>query len=245
MKTGIALSGGGARGIAHLGVIKALEDRNYTISMISGTSAGAIIGAFYASGYSTEEILDIIIHTKLFKVVRLAISKKGILNFNRLEKIYRKYFPSNSFENLKMPLVIAATDVSLGKTRFFSEGELIKPILASSCIPVIFKPVEFENTIYVDGGLLNNLPVEPLKEYCEYIIGSHCNPITPSFDFGNMKLILERSMLITISDNVRQRKTECNIFIEPPELANYGGFDVAKAKDLFQIGYDYTLAYIK
>ena len=234
-----ALSGGGARGIAHLGILQALDEYSIKLSAISGTSAGAIIGAFYASGYSPKEILDIISKTKFFKLLRPALSTSGLLQIDSLGQIFQEYL-TDSFESLNIPLTINATNLDTGETAYFSKGELIRPMLAASCIPAIFKPIEINDHRYVDGGMLNNLPVEPLLETSHKIIGVHTNPIDKNFHGTNAKVIIERCLLMAISGNTVLRTKKCHYYIEPPMLGKYGGMDISKAQELFETGYTYT-----
>lgn len=242
MKIGLALSGGGARGIAHLGVLKALEELGLKPEMISGTSAGALFGALYAQGYSATEILQFVKQTKMVRILRLAFSRVGLFKIEKLGKELGRYFPHNDFASLKIPLAVAATDITQGECVIFQEGELMRAVLASCCMPVIFRPIEFNNTGYVDGGLLNNLPIEPLKAYCGKIIGSHCNPVVPNFRSKHAKALLERTFLMAIRNNVLMRQSECDVFLEPPELGKYIGSDFGKADKIFDIGYKYTIA---
>ena len=113
--------------------------------------------------------------------------------------------------------------------------------MASSAIPVIFAPVEINGKYYIDGGISNNLPVEPLVGHCDKIIGLHCNPVNKEYDAGNMKDLLERTFIITINHNVENRKKLCDLFLEPYDLRSYGAFDFAKAHEMFDIGYEFAL----
>ncbi|MEM6845696.1 MAG: patatin-like phospholipase family protein [Bacteroidota bacterium] len=237
---GLVLSGGGARGIAHLGVLKVLDELGIEIGAIAGSSSGAIAGALYASGYSPDEILQIINETNFFRLIRPAISKTGLLKMDSAEWLYNKYLSHNSFENLRIPLTINATDLCQGRTVYFSEGELIRPLMASTCIPVMFEPISVQGKLFVDGGLLNNFPAEALVSICDNIIGSHCNPIDDTFEVINMRTMLERSFLLTINANSYARRNYCDLFIEPPLLKTYHIFDLGKADEIFQIGYDYA-----
>jgi NTE family protein len=113
--------------------------------------------------------------------------------------------------------------------------------MASSAIPVIFAPVEIEGKFYIDGGITNNLPVEPLTGQCDRIIGLHCNPVDHDFDAGNVKGLLERTFLLAINGNVEKRKSVCDVFLEPYELRKYGAFDFTKSTDIFKAGYEFAL----
>ena len=240
MQIGIALSGGGARGIAHIGIMKALKEKGVKLAAISGTSAGAIVGAMYSYGYEADEILEIIIKTSFLKRMRPALAKTGLLKIENLKDIFLKYLPENDFSALKIPLTVAATELKKGETVFFSEGELITPILASCCVPVLFNPVKYRGGMYVDGGILNNLPVEPIRDKMDFIIGCHTNPIDDDFDVKNVKVLIERSLLMAINGNTQKRKEMCNLLIEPPDLKKYAGSELSKARELFDVGYQFT-----
>lgn len=240
MQIGIALSGGGARGIAHIGIIKALKEKGVKLAAISGTSAGAVVGAMYSYGYEADEILEIIIKTSFLKRMRPALAKTGLLKIENLKDIFLKYLPENDFSALKIPLTVAATELKKGETVFFSEGELITPILASCCVPVLFNPVKYRSGMYVDGGILNNLPVEPIRDKMDFIIGCHTNPIDDDFDVKNVKVLIERSLLMAINGNTQKRKEMCNLLIEPPGLKKYAGSELSKARELFEVGYQFT-----
>lgn len=243
MKVGLVLSGGGSRGIAHLGVMQALEEAGVTINIIAGSSSGAIAGALYGSGHNPQKILEIVRTIKLFKLIRPAISISGLLKMESAELLYRQHILDDTFEALSVPLIVAATDLCRGKTAYFTEGPLIRPLMASTCIPVVFDPIKVDGQLYIDGGLLNNFPAEVLTERCDKIIGSHCNPIDEDFQLGNFRTMLERTFLLTINANAYSRRRYCDIFLEPPELKTFKVFDLARADDIFQIGYDYARQY--
>ncbi|MBA4298824.1 MAG: patatin [Cyclobacterium sp.] len=245
IKVGIALSGGGVRGISHLGVLRALNEVGIVPAKISGTSAGAIVGAMYCQGYQPEEILRIIVETNYFKFMRPAISWNGILKMESIGSLYKTYLPHNDFSQLKTPLAVATTDIQKGKVVYFDEGELIKPIMASSSIPGMFEPIKIDNKFLVDGGVLNNLPVEPLEGICDYVIGVNCNHLPEESNISNMKKLIERAVIMSMNYNVYSRKAKCDFFIEAPGLGKYGVFDIKKAPELFQAGYDQTMRVIQ
>lgn len=241
MKIGLSLSGGGARGIAHMGVLKGLEEIGIKPTMITGTSAGAIVGAFYCYGYSPDEFFEIIKSTRLFRFIRPALTGKGLMHLSAVEDLFKKYFENDSFEALKTPLVVASTDVKKGKSVYFYQGALIKAVMASSAIPVIFNPIEMDGQLYIDGGILNNLPVDPLVGHCDTLVGVSCNPVQDDFEMKNMKSLLERSLLMAINVNTYQNRGKCDLFLEPEKLKKYGAFDFNKSEEIFEIGYHYVL----
>ncbi|PZX51276.1 NTE family protein [Algoriphagus ratkowskyi] len=245
LKIGIALSGGGVRGISHLGVLKALTESGIHPTKVSGTSAGAIVGAMFCQGYTPDDILKIIVKTNYFKFMRPAISLTGFLKMDSVGALFKLYLDHDDFAKLKIPLTVAATDIKKAKVRYYSEGELIRPIMASSCIPGMFDPIVIGKNYMVDGGVLNNLPVEPLEGICDYVIGVNCNQLPQETNISNMKKLIERSVIMAMNYNVYSRESKCDYFIEPPELAKYGVFDIKKASELFSVGYDFTMNYIE
>lgn len=234
---GLVLSGGGARGIAHLGVIKALEESNIGFDVISGTSAGSIIGALYAQGMNVNEILNILIDIKPLKFIQPALNTKGLLKMEVIEKFLSQYIPKNDFSALKIPLYIAATNIRTGETEYFENGNLISAICASSCIPVLFNPVNYNDQLYIDGGILNNLPTEAIRDHCDVIIGVHSNPIDRDFEFKNFSSGMERALMLAITRNVYQSAQLCDFLIEPQGLEPFKVLDISKAKEIFKIGY--------
>ncbi|MFC3881001.1 patatin-like phospholipase family protein [Algoriphagus namhaensis] len=245
LKIGIALSGGGVRGISHLGVLKALNEAGIFPNRVSGSSAGAIAGAMYCAGYKPEEILRIIVDTNYFKFLRPAISWKGLLKMDQMEKLFGLYLKENDFAKLKIPLTVAATDIQKGKPVYFSEGEIIKAVMASSCIPGMFEPIFHDEKYLVDGGVLNNLPVEPLDGVCDYIIGVNCNHLPEETNITNMKNLIERTVIMSMNYNVYSRESKCDFFVEAHGLGKYGVLDIRKAPQLFKAGYDRMIQYME
>ncbi|WP_420149838.1 patatin-like phospholipase family protein [Spirosoma sp.] len=240
MKIGLALSGGGARGIAHLGVIKALQEMDIHFDQIAGTSAGAITGALLAHGYTPDESLKIIESSSFVRHIRPAWNRMGLLRLDMVVDLYRKYIPHDSFEGLKIPLHVAAVDLNDGELTVFEQGELIRPVLASCCLPGIFEPMLINKRQFVDGGVLNNLPVDTIENKVDFLIGSHCNVLGPRKPIRSMRGVIERSLVLAVQSKTKDRFSKCNVLIEPPQLAEYSTTDISKARELFRIGYQYT-----
>jgi NTE family protein len=241
MKTGLVLSGGGARGIAHLGVLKALEELNIKIDEISGVSAGAIFGAFYAAGQSVSEIDKMISAAKFFDLMNFRIGKPGFFNSKSFRTVLEKNLHIQEFEALKIPLTIAATDYKNAEIVYFKTGNLIDAVVASSSIPIIFEPCLIDETYYVDGGLLNNFPVEPLVGNCDVIIGIHVNPINTAIVDFSLRSMMERVFLMAIRNAVKEKIKFCSLFIEPEELSRFHVFDTSNAAAISEIGYTATM----
>lgn len=241
-KVGYVLSGGGVRGVAHLGVIQALNELEIKPDVISGTSAGAIAGAFIASGFPPKEIVEIIKKAGIFSVSNILFRKQGLFKMKAFEDIYKKYIPHDSFENLDLPLYATATDIVKGEPVYFHSGVLSKALMASSCVPVVFEPVTIEGTLFLDGGIVNNLPVEPLMDRCENIIGVHVNSISTNEAHLQMKDLADRSFHLALSSAVRLKERHCDLFIEPPEMTKFGMFDMNKIDEIYNYAYRHTLA---
>ncbi len=240
MKIGLVLSGGGARGISHIGVLKALQEFGIQIDCLAGTSAGSIVGSLYAYGYEPDKILEIILTSSFFKSLRPAWTWTGLLSLDGLRNILLKHMPGNTFESLKKPMIVAVTDIRKGKSEYFSSGELVPTILASSCVPAVFNPIQFNGNLYVDGGILDNLPAQIIRTQCDLLIGSNCNCINEDFEVKNFRSVIERSLMMAINANTGNNKNLCDVLIDPPGVGKVSGFDVGKAKELFDIGYQFT-----
>ncbi len=235
--TGLVLSGGGARGFAHIGVLQALNEAGIFPDVISGTSAGALVGVLYADGYSPREILQMMNSTSRLHYIRPTVPREGLLQISGIEKILRENLRAKSFEELKLPLYVTATDLNNGRAEYFCKGELIDPVIASASIPVLFKPVIINDIHYVDGGVLDNLPIRPLENRCESIIGSFVNPVGYEETVTSLTQIAERVFMLNMSKEVLEKSDRFDLFIAPPELKNYKILDPEKASEVFEIGY--------
>ena len=237
MKIGLVLSGGGARGMAHLGVLYALDEIGIHIDAISGTSAGSVAGAFYFSGHKPYEALNYISSHKVYHWAKVLWNKPGLLSINKLGEIYSRRLPK-TFEELDRPLTVAATDLGRGNSKFFTAGPLVPALCASSCIPVLFEPFAIDGATYVDGGVLNNFPVEPLLGKCDFLIGVHVNPMNLTLPKIGMRNVMDRAMHLAIYHNLDHKKETCDIFLEPEGCKNVGLFDMNAGPQLFRAGYD-------
>lgn len=240
MNIGITFSGGGARGFAHLGAAQALHEAGIKPNIISGASAGAIVGAFLAAGYLPKRTMEIIADINFVKYFRPIIIGSGFVKLEKITDLLLNYFPENNFESLQLPLTVATTNYTKGKIAYFSEGELIRPLLASASIPVIFEPITIGEDLYVDGGVLCNMPAGVIREQSDFVIGVSCNPIADDAIARGTKDTLERTMLMAISCNTAEQKQYVDLFIEPQLLNQYKVFALSKAEEIFNIGYEYT-----
>lgn len=239
-KIGLALSGGGARGIAHIGVLAALEKYGIHPEIISGTSIGALVGVLYASGYEPASILALIKASKLHKVISWAFPSGGLLDLDKIEKLLRSHIPEDDFSALKKRFYCAVTNLNTGKSELISSGKLIDYVLASASIPIVFEPRIINGQSYVDGGILNNLPIEPLLDQANVIIGVHVNHNEELKEISGIKAIAERSFRLAISKDVDDKFDRCNLVIDPSAMQQYSVFDFSKADEIYAIGFSET-----
>lgn len=234
------LSGGGARGIAHFGVLQAFMEKGVFPSVISATSAGALAAIFLCDGYTPEEAVSIFERNKITAIFDWRSLGKGLLSLRNHQELLRKYIRCKSFEELQIPLFVSTTHFTTGHQKVFHSGEIIPVLLASCSIPLFFPPVLIDNEPYVDGGLSSNLPVEPLLGHYKHIIGVHANPIPEYKKFSSIISNADRTMHLSIRNSVIRNIPHCALFIEPKGLENFGLFEVKKVREIYELGYHYT-----
>lgn len=237
-KRGVVLSGGGSRGVAHLGVLKAMEEHGLSPDFICGVSSGAIVGAFYADGWKPTDIFDLFQDQQFFNFVRLSFPVTGMLKLSGFTKLLKENLSVTHFEGLKKRLMVMTTNFNEGSPAFFDQGDLIQPTLASSSIPVLFSPVRIGNDLYVDGGLMDNLPYEPANAYCEDLTGVHVNPLGRNPNIGNMIDVAERTFQLSVVANIWDKYDKFNLLIEPKGLDQFNILRLAHAQRIFDIGYE-------
>lgn len=239
---GLVLSGGGARGIAHAGVLQALDELNVKVNLISGTSSGAIIGVLYASGVQPSEMIPIVKNSKLFDVSGISLDLRGLLKTNVFRKILKKHVNATTFEELAIPVLVTVTDFTNGKAVIFDKGPFTEAVIASCSIPLIFSPVTIDGNTMVDGGLADNFPVDPAANRCKHLIGVNVNPIGIQ-KRKNISGILERIFQMAISTGLKSKSEKCDVFLEPKNLSAFSVFDTKEAEKIFKIGYEETMKF--
>lgn len=245
-KIGLALSGGGMRGAAHIAVLKALEEYDLRPDIISGTSAGAIVGAFYAAGKTPDEMLEIVRTGNFFSRSAFRFSRNGIFSPAFLLSIFQSHLAENDFSILKIPLYAAATEITEGKTEYFSSGRLFEVLLATSAVPFIFPPVILNDKFYVDGGVLNNMPTEIIQDQCNFLIGSHVNAMAPeSLSKISPGVEFDRILHLAISGSVYTKSSSCDLFFNPPEMLRYSLFKKNSLDEMISGVYDYACSQLE
>lgn len=236
-KVGIALGGGGSRGFAHLGVIKALAEEGISPDMISGTSSGAIVGALLATGKSADEIFALMKESKLTDYVQINIPSNGLLTLDHLKEQLEEFLVEKTFGQLRIPLYVTVSNLLTGEVEYLATGNVAQAVQASASIPILFSPVEINNQLFVDGGLLDNVPVKPLIGQCEKIIAVDIMPVEKMSTVNGLREIAARTFQMSMGGFHEERQKTCSLMIRLEELAGYHIFDTSKAEELFDIGY--------
>lgn len=240
-KTGLVLSGGGTRGFAHLGVIAALYENGIKPEVISGTSAGAIAGAFIAAGKNPNDIRNMLKTGSFFKYSKLQLPKNGLMKLDGLKELFHREILVKNLEELEIPLFVTVSNLNSGAVEYRNTGLLDETVLASSSIPILFAPVQINGNLFVDGGLLDNIPVEPIKDDCEEIIVSNISPINPLENIKNLIEIATRSFYMSVNSNMKQVRKYASVYIEPEGIDTYEILSRTHADELYELGFNSTL----
>ncbi len=278
-KIGLALSGGGARGLAQIGVLKVIDELGIQVDFIAGTSTGAFIGGLYAMGYSGNEIEDIFLKMDWKEILNDKISRKDIyisqkrwlpyanlsfdLDENYLPKIPQAFFVGNNlinflfdltypvsvvknFDELQIPFRCNATNILTGELKVFSDGPLHEAIRASISFPSILKPFELDDGLYVDGGLLANLPAEIVADMgADFVIGVQTNSgLKEKEEIESLIDVLDQTVNLSITSNINKSTEFCDLIIKP-ELDNISVLDFSKKKEIILAGEIAARKYLK
>lgn len=170
---GVALSGGAARAISHVGVLKVLEEEGIPVGVVSGTSGGSVVAAMYAAGLPVQDLVDIAIKLKWRDIARVSVTSLGLLSTEPIRRFMETWVGNPNFEDLRLPCAIVATDLGTFRPKVFIKGPVLSAVEASCAIPHFYQPVEVNGHIYTDGGVVNFLPVESLAHLgADVTIGS-------------------------------------------------------------------------
>ncbi|SDC48338.1 patatin-like phospholipase family protein [Halanaerobium congolense] len=238
-KIGIALSGGGVKGFAHLGVLKALEEKGIEADVLAGVSAGAIVGSFIAAGKKPLEVMELINESDFFDFAKLSLPNRGIFTLDNMTENLKKSLGIKSFEELKIPFYVGAANIERARMEYFDKGDLIKIIQASASIPVLFSPVEINGELYVDGGLFENLPVNPLLDKCDILIAVNVMPVNLNGKLDSITDIAVRTFQLKTIVNAEELKAKADIFIEPTGIEKYNILNTKYSQELYDLGYNY------
>ncbi len=237
-RLGVALSGGGARGFAHVGALKALEEAGMKPDVIAGVSAGAVAAVMYAAGVPLDEMLSLFTSTKFTDFARLSlIHGDGMFSLMRFKQFIEEATGIDRLENLRIPTYVGVTDLDHGEPAEFHEGPLGERVVASCSIPIVFSPVEIDGIHYVDGGVLRNLPAWIIREKCETLIGINVSPLR-TFEYRKSFLdIGMRTYNLMAKANQQQDMDICDHVIITPELIHYQVFNLKDIHKAYLSGY--------
>lgn len=237
-KLGIALSGGGARGFAHAGALKAINEAGLYPDIISGVSAGSVVAVLYAAGVKPADMLGLFHNQGLKNLTEFNLGGGGIFKLDKFVKLVMKSIaPHHNLEDLNIPAHIVATDLDHAHTVTFENGSIAERIMASCSIPIIFKPVRIDGTYYVDGGVLHNLPARQIRDKCEKLIGINVSPMLPFKQGKSVIDVAIRTYNLMAKANQQLDMDVCDLVVETREISAYNVFKLKDMERVFNTGY--------
>jgi NTE family protein len=234
---GVALGGGFARGIAHIGVLKVLEEEGIPVKCIAGTSVGALIGAAYCSGLSIEELIEVAYKVRFTSFARWTLSRFGFATNDRMVAFLTRMLKVKTFEELRIPLGVTATEFSTGEGEVFQTGSLIGPVRASCAYPGMFLPVDVNGRWFVDGMLSYPVPTIPVREMgaqrvlAVHLKGQWCSQSAPRHLFD----VIGQSFAIA-QDRMSDRWRQGADLVIEPDVAGFEYDDFKRAGELLKVG---------
>ena len=242
---GLALSGGGVRGFAHIGALRALEDVGIKPEIIAGVSAGSVVASYYAAGMTADEIFNLFSNIDMSKFLQVDITKSGFLKLDKFKKFIAKNLPVDNIEQLQLPTIIAATDIEQQHEMAFTQGNIAERVTASCSIPLVFKPVKIGESYYVDGGVLHNLPSYYLRPLCNKVIGINVSPSKLGPIKMNVRALAYRTYKVMTMQNVAADKKLCDLLVDIISIQGHSTFDTKAANKIAQKGYFETMKILK
>lgn len=233
----LALGGGFARGIAHIGVLKVLEEEGIPVRIVAGTSVGALIGASYCSGLSIAELQQIARNTRFTSLARWTLSRCGFASNDRMITFLMRILKVRTFEELRIPLGVTATDFNTGEGVVFHSGEIIDPVRASCAYPGMFLPVEIRGRYLVDGMLSHPVPTRPLREMgADRVLAVHLRGTWAAGGAPrHLFAVIGQSFAIAQDAMASIWRSAADLVIEP-DVAGFGYDDFKRADDLIRVG---------
>ncbi len=239
----LALSGGGARGIVHVGVLSALEEFGLMPTHISGTSMGAVVGALYAAGVPPAKMRELLSDRGFHDMFHIRPSRSRLFEMTYLKKVMDDFLPDR-FEDLSIPLLVCSTSLSLKRALYLNSGDVRNAVLASSSVPILFEPVDVDGEICVDGGILDNLPATPLADAGLKVLGVEVNHGTFAHDYSGMKEVARAVFHLIAANNSHSGLLRCKETIIP-DMSFFELFDFNRAEELFDIGREATKNWVQ
>ena len=237
-KVGLALGGGGAKGVAHIGVLKALEDANIKVDYVAGTSVGAMVASMYAFNLGVETLSNIARDLSLAQITTFKLNKTGFFSADPLKEILIEHLGDVKIEDAAIPLSIIATDLNTGEEVIFTQGSVADAVCASASIPGVYIPVTLDGRTLVDGGIVRNVPVQPVKSMgAGVIIASQLGGVGVYEKPKNVLDVMRNAFDIALSHRTNEEVKEADILISM-DLKDFSIADNTERYDeLFSIGY--------
>ena len=242
-KTGLVLSGGGTRGLAHAGALKFLNEIGVNVDILACCSAGSIVGSLYAVGKNPDEILDFFKSIYFFNWKHFTFNKPGFVSSQLFTSYLDPIFGDTKIGDLKKEIRMIATDLISGEQKIFDkETKVVDAIIASSSIPGIATPYIVGDAMYSDGGVLNNFPADIILSECKNMIGIYVTPIqdVKMSDLNTIRAITTRAYDLLSHRTEIHKFAYCDWFITSKKLAQYGTFErkLSRLEEIFEIGYE-------
>jgi len=243
-RVALVLGGGAARGFAHIGVIRALEQEKVPIDLIVGTSVGSLIGAIYAYDANSMELewtAFMLEKDSLFDYGLItAFTGMGVAKGDKLEEFVKSKVPVANIENLKIPFAAVATDLNRGTSVVLDKGSVARAVRASSAIPGVFNPVEYQGRLLVDGGVIDSIPVSIAREKgADIVIAVDISENVVNFNITNIVDVMLQSITIMGAVNAKTRKKEADVLISP-KVGDVGMMDFTQKKRCMLAGIEAT-----
>lgn len=237
---GFALSGGGAKGFSHIGVLMAFERSGIKPDILAGVSAGSIAGVLYGAGLRPTDIIKCFTDSSKFAdFAEWALPKEGFLKLDRFGRLLEEWLPVRYLEELKIPTVVCATDFDHGKSVGWSKGEIVPRVLASCSIPIIFNPQKINGVHYVDGGVLHNLPAWAIRPYCKTLYGCNCSPLRKATEGSKTVMdIAYRTFHLMSKANTPQDIRLCDHLIQVYDISHVSIFELSSLQKGVMAGYE-------
>jgi NTE family protein len=236
---GLALSGGTAKSVAHVGILKALAEDGIRVDHIAGTSGGSILAVLYASGMPVSTMEELALEMSWKKLMSVTISRLGFISSAKIQEFIKEAVGDISFEELKIPCSVIATDLETGEKRVFNSGKVAVAVRASCSIPQIYLPVEIDGRNYIDGGFCEYLGIETLREQGGnlFAVGSHLGSTHSRYMRPRhmLHLIMQLTNIMAKKNYlISEQKAD---FLIHPDLDEFSSFDFDNARTLIDIGY--------
>ena len=242
-KVGLALSGGGARGFAHTGVIRAMNEVGLKADIVAGVSAGSVVAAMYAAGIPTDEMVSMFDDLSFSDLAEWKVPRDGFFSLDPFAEFLRKNIPYRRIEDLPIKTLICATDFDSGRKTAFSAGPLAECIAASCSIPIVFKPRVISGRRYVDGGVIANLPAWALRDKARFLVGVNCSPVSHTIAGDSIVQIALRSYELMAKNNAAHDMELCDMLIRTDDIAKYKVFDLKGIHRVAEEGYRQTMRF--